>query len=195
MQVDLKVCRMVSGIAFSLALGLGSAAAHAQTTATGQVLSPGAQGARTGTGCSATDPNTATTPNGTPAPNCLDAGPGFVTPSTNMPIGDRAKAVTSLVRVDAVVPRPPVALPDGDTFSVVGSVTLVKLRRPELAACLATGRRISARASAATSTTCLSPKGDILAYQECKAGSTEAAGCSVLTPEEIAKQQTAATAK
>jgi hypothetical protein len=195
MQVDLKVCRMVSGIAFSLALGLSFAVAHAQTTATGQVLSPGAPGARTGTGCSATDPNTPAAANGTAAPNCLDAGPGFATPSTNMPIGDRAKAVTSLVRVDAVVPRPPVTLPEGDTFSVVGSVTLVKLRRPALDACLATGRRISARAAAATSTTCLNPKGDVMAYQECKAGSTEAAGCTVLTPEDIAKQQTAASAK
>lgn len=195
MQVDSKICRKVSRIAFSLALGLGSAAAYAQTNATGQVLSPGAPGARTGTGCSATDPTTATATNGTTAPNCLDAGPGFATPSTNMPIVDRAKAVTSLVRVDAVVPRPPVVMPDGDTFSVVGGVTLVKLRRPALDACLATGRRISARASAATSTTCLGPKGDVLAYQECKAGSTEAAGCTVLMPEDIAKQQATASAK
>ncbi len=195
MQLDSKVCRILSGVTLLLALGFGFETAHAQTTPTGQVLAPGAPGARTGTGCSATDPNTATSANGTPTPNCLDAGPGFAIPSTNMPIGDKAKAVTSLVRVDAVVPRPPVALPEGDSFSVVGSVTLVKLRRPALDACLATGRRISARAAAATSTTCLSAKGDVLAYQECKAGSTEAAGCSVLTPEDIAKQQVTASAK
>ena len=194
MQVDTKVCRVLTGIVFGLALGAVSAA-HAQTTPTGQVLAPGTPGARTGTGCSATDPNTTTATNGTTAPNCLDAGPGFAAPSTNMPVNDKAKSVMSLVRVDAVIPRPPVVLPEGDSFSVVGGITLVKLRRPVLEACLATGRRISARASAATSTTCLSPKGDVLAFEECKAGSTETAGCSVLTPEDIAKQQVTANPK
>ena len=195
MQFDSKVSRILCGIAFTMTLGFSSAGAHAQTTPNGQVLAPGAPGARTGTGCSATDPSTTVATNGTPTPNCADAGPGFALPSTNMPIIDKAKAITSLVRVDAVVPRPPVAMPEGDSFSTVGGVTLVKLRRPELAACLATGRRISARASAATSTTCLGPKGDVLAYQECKAGSTEAAGCSVLTPDDIAKQQVTASTK
>lgn len=196
MQVDTKV-RKILGFTCSLALALGSAAAHAQTTAAGQVLTPGAPGGRTATGCTAQDPNTptATATNGTSTPSCLDAGPGFVVPTTNMPAGERAKAVTSLVRVDAVIPRPPVVLPEGDSFSVVGSVTLVRLRRPALDACLATGRRISARANAVTSTTCLSPKGDVLAYQECKAGSTEAAGCTMLTPDDIAKQQVTASAK
>ena len=195
MQFEKKVCRILGAVACCSALALGSTRAHAQTNPTGQVLTPGAVGSRPSTGCSATDPNAATATNGTTTPNCLDAGPGFVSPSTNMPIVDRGKAVTSLVRVDAVVPRPPVALPEGDSFSVVGSVTLVKLRRPALDACLASGRRISARTSASTSTTCLGPKGDVLAYQECKAGSTEAGGCSVLTPDDIARQQVAAKAK
>ena len=153
MQVDTKGCRILGGVACALALALGSGAGHAQTNATGQVLTPGTPGSRTANGCTAQDPNSATATNGTPAPNCLDAGPGFAAPT--MPVTERAKAVTSLVRVDGVVPRPPVALPEGDSFSVVGSVTLVKLRRPALDACLATGRRISARAAAATSTTCL----------------------------------------
>ncbi len=196
MQVDSRVSRILGGIALAAVMGIAvPGAAHAQTSPTGQVLTPGAPGARTGTGCSTTDPNTAVATNGTPTPNCADAGPGFAIPSTNMPIGDKAKAVTSLVRVATVVHRPPVALPEGDSFSIVGGVTLVKLRRPEVAACLASGRRISARASAATSTTCLSAKGEVLAYQECAAGSTESSGCSVLTPEDIAKQQVAATAK
>ena len=195
MQVNFGARRVFSGIALSVALGLASVAAQAQTSPTGQVLSPGAPGARTGTGCSATDPNSTTSTNGTSAPNCLDAGPGFATPSTNTPAGDHARMVMSMVRVETVIPRPPVVLPEGDSFSVVGGVTLVRLRRPAVEACLATGRRISARASAATSTTCLGPKGDVLAYEECKAGSTEAAGCSVLTPADIAKQQVTTNVK
>lgn len=166
---------------------------HAQTTAAGTVVSPATQGARpnstTPPNCTGQEPNSAA---GVVADaNCVAAGPGFVTPSANMPNG-RNSYLTSLVRVDAVVPRPPVTLPDGDSFSVVGTVTLLKLRRPEVGACLATGRRISARAGAPTSTTCLDPKGEVMAYQECRANSTEQAGCTVMTMQDIQKQQVAA---
>ena len=145
---------------FSLALGFGSAAAHAQTTANGQVLSPGAPGSRTGTGCR---PPTRTRPlghNGTTDAELPGCRSGLCRSIDQHAHGDRAKAVTSLVRVDCgCAAAAGGTLPEGDTFSVVGSVTLVRLRRPALDACLATGRRISARANAATSTTCLECQG------------------------------------
>ncbi len=113
-------------------------------------------------------------------------------PVLDNPTVEHTRNVVAFVRVDAVIPKPPVAMPEGDSFSVVGTATLVKVRRAELTDCLATGKRISTRANASTSTTCLDRKGELLAYEECKPGSSE---CIVMTSQETAKQQGSAKAQ
>lgn len=177
-----KTKNVAGRIVLALLLAGCSGLAQAQTTPTGQPVTPGTRNNRTSTACTGTDAVPGAT--STTDTNCEPAGPGFVAPTTNMPMGDRGHQVTSIVRVDALVPKPPVTMPEGDTFSVVGNVTLLKLHRPALEACLASGKRISERASAGTSTTCLDHKGEVIAYQECKAGS-----CTVVTPQDMAKQQ------
>lgn len=128
---------------------------------------------------------------GTPAtandPNCADGAPGFAAPTLETVVPDSPRAVTALVRVDAIMKRPPVALPGGNSFTLVGTVTLIKVRRADQAACLATGKRISARVNAATSTTCLDHKGELLAVEECTPGTPD---CAVVLAADIARQQT-----
>ncbi|MGI4853507.1 MAG: hypothetical protein ACRYF4_05585 [Janthinobacterium lividum] len=173
------------GVALALLLACGACTAGAQTTPGGQVVAPGTKGQRSGaTPCNGPDATPAAA-NANDA-NCVEAAPGFASSPLNTPGDERKMNVVALVRVDSVVPRPPVTMPEGDSFSVIGSATLVKVRRAELKDCLATGKRISARANASTSTTCLDRKGELLAYEECKAGISE---CAVLTPQDIAKQQ------
>lgn len=184
MRMTIEVCS--SSLALFLMLGAG-----AQTTPSGQVVAPGTKGQRSGaTTCSG--PDTPTNVANANDANCVEAAPGFVSPALDASTAEHPRNVVALVRVDAVVPRPPVAMPDGDSFSVVGSATLVKVRRPELKDCLATGKRISARANASTSTTCLDRKGELLAYEECKSGSAD---CIVMTPQDVAKQQGSAKAQ
>ncbi len=163
----------------------------AQTTPSGQVGSPGAQGRRSGvTNCVNTESpatgTTAATASNANDSNCVEPAPGFVNPGLPLTGAEATHAVTAFVRVDSVVPRPPVTLPAGDSFSVVGDATLVKVRRAELKDCIATGKRISARANASTSTTCLDRKGELLAYEECKIG---AGDCVVITTQDVARQQ------
>lgn len=130
---------------------------------------------------------------GTPAaandPNCSKSAPGFAAPMLDSVVPDSPRAVTALVRVDAMMKRPPVALPNGNSFTLVGTATLIKVRRADQAACLATGKRISSRVNAATSTTCLDHKGDLLAVEECTPGTPD---CAVVLAEDIARQQTPA---
>lgn len=176
-----------SSLSLALLLASGAGFAGAQTTPSGQVVSPGTKAQKSGAApCNV--PYTVPTATTAVDLNCVETSPGFANPALNTP-DDRKQNVVALVRVDSVIPRPPVAMPEGGTFSVVGGATLVKLRRGELNDCLATGKRISARANASTSTTCLDHKGELLAYEECKTGSNE---CVVLTPQEIAKQQESA---
>lgn len=184
MENKAKVCR-VAGLC--LLVTFSTVLVAAQTTPTGQVVAPGTQQEKkTNTAnCGAEAPSTAA--NGTDS-NCAEVSPGFALPALDTVATDRPREIIAFVRVDAVVPRPPVALPAGDSFSVVGGATLVRVHRTELGDCLATGKRIRARAGAPTSTTCLDRKGELLAYQECGTG---AADCLVLTPEAIAKQQVA----
>lgn len=168
---------------FALGLGLCAAAAGAQTAPNGQM--PGARSHRsTPPGCTSPDTAPGTT-NGTD-PNCVEGTPGFASPAMDVPPADAPHVVTAIIRVDTAMPRPPVVLPAGNSFTVLGNATLIKVRRADQDACLNTGKRISARVSAATSTTCLDRKGDLLAVQECKSG---AADCSVMTAQEIASQQ------
>ena len=176
----------LAAVLFSCVLAPAVSTAAAQATPSGQVAAPGSRNAKAGaaTNCGGTD-----AASNAADPNCVEAAPGFAVPTLEMAVPDTAHAVTALVRVDTVMPRPPVALAEGNTFSVVGSATLIKVRRANQDACLATGKRISARVNAATSTTCLDHKGDLLALQECKAGTTE---CTVATAQDIAQQQTTA---
>lgn len=174
-----------SSLALALLLACGTCPAGAQTTPGGQVVAPGTKGQRSGaTPCNGPDATPAAA-NANDA-NCVEAAPGFASPALTTPGDERKMNVVALVRVDAVIPRPPVTMPEGNSLSVIGGATLVKVRRAELNDCLATGKRIRARANAATSTTCLDRKGELLAYEECKPGTSE---CVVLTSQDIAKQQ------
>ena len=118
--------------------------------------------------------------------NCSDFGPNFAAPSAGILGGNRPLPVISVVRVEAVVAKPPITLPPGVTFDQVGSVTMVKTRRETADACLAAGKRWSVRSSAASSTTCLNQKGDVLAFQECKP-SSGSADCMVVMAQDAAK--------
>ncbi len=162
----------------------GAALAFAHTAASGQTQSPGAQN-RNGTACAAQEPG-ATAPN-TAEAGCQELGPNFATPSAGVLGGTRPFSVTSIIRVDAAVPKPPVAMPQGDSFNVVGSATLVKTRREALPACLAAGKRWSARSGAGTSTTCLDHKGDVIAYQECKASGSSPECTVVMLQQDTAR--------
>lgn len=122
-------------------------------------------------------------------PGCTESAQGFAAPMLGTVVPDSPRAITALVRVDALLKRPPVALPAGNSFTVVGTATLIKVRRADQDACLATGKRISARVNAATSTTCLDRKGDLLAVQECTPGTQD---CAVILAPDIARQQVVA---
>ncbi len=164
------------------------AVSHAQSAAAGQALPPGAQNRNApGTACVGQEPNPAA-PNAVEA-NCPDLGPNFATPLAATPVVTRPQPVTSIIRVDAPLPKPPVDLPPGDTFNTVGSATLVKTRRETLDACLASGRRWSARSNAVSSTTCLDQKGEVIAFQECKPASSSPE-CTVVLPRDSAKEST-----
>ena len=155
--------------------------AHAQANPAGQVA-PGTQN-RNGANTPCGGPDSASANND---PSCSDFGPNFAVPSAGVSGAIRPLPIISVVRVEAALPKPPVALPQGVNFSQVGSITMIKTRRETLDACLATGKRWSARSTAASSTTCLNPKGDALAFQECKpsAGSPE---CTVVMAQDAAK--------
>ena len=183
-----------SGLILSTALFLGvgvAGAAHAQT-ASGQVPSPGTQN-RQGTipNCSGVDASgMPLSPNDT---SCGPFAPGFVAPNTNTPPGD-PKTVVAVVRVDSVVEKPTTS-PFPIDFNVIGGATMVKAKLPRLNACFSAGKYWANRGNAATSTTCLDHKGEVIAYQECKpkVGETPMV-CSTLMPKDE-KDSTVASAK
>ena len=123
-------------------------------------------------------------------PSCTESAQGFAAPMLGAAVPDSPRAVTALVRVDAIMKRPPVALPAGNSFTLVGTATVIKVRRADQEACLATGKRISARVNAATSTTCLDHKGELLAVEECAPGTPD---CTVLLAPDIVRQQSPAS--
>ena len=47
-------------------------------------------------------------------------------------------------------------------------LTMLKAKLPQVRACLGVAKSWTKRANAATSTTCVDHKGEVLAYQECK---------------------------
>lgn len=159
--------------------------AGAQTTPSGQATPPGTQN-RTGSAqpC-ATDPTGNPMSQAQIDANCSVAGPGFAVPSTNTPPGDKAEHhVTAIVRVDAVVTKP-ATVPFPMDFSTIGNVTMVKARLPRVQACFTAGQIWSNRSGAATSTTCLDHKGEVIAYQECKAKVGDAQpACTTTTPQQ-----------
>ncbi len=115
--------------------------------------------------CSGVDASgTPVSPNDT---SCGPFAPGFATPSTNTPPGETPKPVTAVVRVEATVEKPAM-LPFPMDFTTIGSATMVKAKMPRLNACFRAGKVLSDRSGAATSTTCLDHKGEVIAYQECK---------------------------
>lgn len=171
--------RRVQGFAVAAVLvACSSVAAWGQAGPVGQPRS-----ARGGNGCQEGTPGAANDP------NCAEAAPGFAVPALETAVPDSPHAVTALVRVDAMMKRPPVALPNGNSFTLVGTATLIKVRRADQDACLATGKRISARVNAATSTTCLDHKGELVAVEECTPGTPD---CAVVLAADIARQQTPA---
>ncbi len=176
-----RICRMSAGLLL-LVLCCGRET-QAQTPAS-HTTQPGTQN-RNGTGCAGQEPNPSAA-NASDA-NCPELGPNFATPSMGVPGANRPPAVTSIIRVDATLPKPPVAMPAGDTFTVVGGATLVKTRRAALDACLSAGKRWSARSSAGTSTTCLDYKGQVIAYQECRASGGSPDCTVVMAEQESAK--------
>ena len=110
-----------SPLVLALALTVGGNIAGAQTTATGQVVAPGTQPRKPAANpCNTTDTNAAVS--STNDANCLETSPGFAVPGVGKAAAERPRNVVAFVRVDTVIPRPPVAMPDGDSFSVVGSV-------------------------------------------------------------------------
>lgn len=178
MQMGMGAAGTVA-VAALLLVACGTLPTRAQTSPNGQSRSP------RGNGNSCQDG----TPTAANDPNCVDGAPGFAVPMLEAAVPDSPRAVTALVRVDAILKRPPVVLPAGNSFTLVGTATLIKARRADQNACLATGKRISVRVNAATSTTCLDPKGELLAVEECAPGTPE---CAVLLAADIARQQTAA---
>ncbi|AFL89473.1 hypothetical protein Terro_3255 [Terriglobus roseus DSM 18391] len=162
-----------------------AALAGAQSVPPGQATPPGTQNHTGGAQPCATDPTGNPLPQAQADANCTVAGPGFATPSTNTPPGDRAEHhVTAIVRVDAAVPKP-ATVPFPMDFSTIGNVTMVKARLPRVQACFTAGQIWSNRSGAATSTTCLDHKGVVIAYQECKAKVGDAqAVCTTTTPQQ-----------
>jgi hypothetical protein len=167
------------------------AIAVSQSNPTGQATPPGTQNH------SGTAQPCATDPTGNPMPqaqidaNCNTPGPGFAVPSMNIPTGDKDEHhVTAIVRVDAVVPKPE-TVPFPTDFSRIGNVTMVKARLPRIQACFAAGRVWATRSGAATSTTCLDHKGQVVAYEECKAKGGDVAAPECTTA--MSQQSDAAT--
>jgi hypothetical protein len=156
---------VVKGFVLSTALilGLAGVSAQAQTSASGVPVTAGARGGATAN-CSTVDASGI--PVNSTDPSCGPFAPGFVTPDTNTPAGE-PKTVTAVVRVNSVVERP-TAAPFPIDFNVIGNATMVKAKLPRLNACYSAGKYWSNRSNAATSTTCLDHKGDVIAYQECK---------------------------
>ena len=150
------------------ALGV-AALAGAQTTMSGQATPPGTQNHTGAPQPCVTDPTGNPMSQAQIDATCNAAGPGFAVPSTNTPLGDKTpRPVTAIVRVDSVVPKP-AAVPFPMDFNTVGNVTMVKAKLPRVQACFASGRVWASRTGAATSTTCLDHKGEVIAYEECKA--------------------------
>jgi hypothetical protein len=155
--------------------------AGAQTSPSGQVVPPNTQ-TRSGT----TQPCSVQETTGMPLSqaqidaNCAGLAPGFVVPSTNMP-DDKGHHVVAVVRVESVVQKP-ATLPFPMEFHVVGGSTMVKARLPRVQSCFVAGQVWSNRTGAATSTTCLDHKGEVIAYQECKpkVGDTPASCSNVM---------------
>ncbi|MEG9432423.1 hypothetical protein [Terriglobus sp. ADX1] len=153
-------------IALGMALSMG-AVAGAQTSANGMATPPGTQNKT-----SATHPCANMDASGQPSTQAqVDAGctglsPNFVYPSTNMP-GPEHHDVTAVIRVNSVVAKPD-KFPYPMDFQVVGDATMLKAKLPQVRACLGVAKSWTKRANAATSTTCVDHKGEVLAYQECK---------------------------
>jgi hypothetical protein len=60
---------------------------------------------------------------------------------------------------------------------------MVKAKLPKLGACLSAGKGWSGKTGAATSTTCLDRRGEVVAYQECQpAAGVSPMTCKVVTP-------------
>ena len=117
--------RRVQGFAVAAVLvACSSVAAWGQAGPVGQPRS-----ARGGNGCQEGTPGAANDP------NCAEAAPGFAVPALETAVPDSPHAVTALVRVDAMMKRPPVALPNGNSFTLVGTATLIKVRRADQDAC------------------------------------------------------------
>lgn len=167
---------LVCGVFFS------GSALYAQSSATVQSAPPGTQN-RNGVNTPCTE--SSTTPNPVDS-NCTELGPNFAVPSAGIPVKTHSLPIVSIVLVDAAIPKPPVALPPGVTFNQAGSVTMIKTRRETADACLAGGKRWSARSGAASSTTCLDHKGNVVAFQECKP-SSNSPDCSVVMAQDTGK--------
>ncbi len=155
-------------------------AAHAQTNATGQVINPTAPGAGINTTCPTVDSTAAMTATNNDA-NCGAAlTAGFASPTLPQPAPE--PPVIALIRVSSVVDKP-AAFPFPIEFNVVGDATMVKARMPRLNACFSAGKGWTRRSNAATSTTCVDQKGEVIAYQECKPGANgEPMTCQAVTP-------------
>jgi hypothetical protein len=186
--------RIGNGFLLSAALALTAGAVPAQTSPTGQAMPPGTQNQMKTSGTTGTCGNVDT--NGAPAAStdasCAGYAPGFATPSTNMPPGDRAPhRVTGVVRIDSVVPRPLEVMPDTE-MSTINNVTMVKAKLPRLGACFSAGKQWSSKSGAATSTTCINHKGEVIAYQECKPRSGETPmSCTVVMAADDKAQESA----
>jgi hypothetical protein len=170
-------CSIVLGMALSM-----GAVAGAQTNPNGMATPPGTQSKST-----ASQPCANMSATGQPSTQaqvdagCTGMGPNFATPSTNTPLPEHHD-VTAVIRVSAVVDKPEKA-PFPMDFQVVGDATMLKAKLPQVRACLGVAKGWTKRTNAATSTTCVDHKGEVLAYQECK---PETGGvpmtCSAVTP-------------
>jgi len=170
-------CSIVLGMALSM-----GAVAGAQTSASGMVTPPGTQSKST-----ASQPCANMAANGQPSSQaqvdagCTGLGPNFEMPSTNAPLPDHHD-VTAVIRVSAVVEKPE-KFPYPMDFQVVSDATMLKAKLPQVRACLGVAKSWTKRANAATSTTCVDHKGEVLAYQECKpANGGVPMTCSAVTP-------------
>ncbi len=156
-----SVCSIVFGAGLVLGVTAG-----AQTSANGMTTPPGTQ-SHTGI----TQPCANMDASGVPSnqaqveANCTSPLPGFAVPSTNTPQPEHP--VTAVIRVNSVVQKPD-KFPYPMDFQVVGDVTMLKARLPQVRACLGVAKSWTKRANAATSVTCIDHKGDVVAYQECK---------------------------
>lgn len=153
-------------IALGMALSMG-VVAGAQTSANGMVTPPGTQNKTSATHpCANMDASGQPTTQAQVEAGCTGLAPGFVSPSTNMPPPEHHD-VTAVIRVNSVVAKPD-KFPYPMDFQVVGDATMLKAKLPQVRACLGVAKSWTKRANAATSTTCVDHKGEVVAYQECK---------------------------